>query len=187
VVVIVTFVAVELNNAYSPASISSPSPSQAAVSVQSSASSSNSTTGLQLKLILDSTSIKTGGAITAQIEVVNTLDHNLTLASAPAFNQTVPALNGTMLSLNNYDYVCSENPTYFVADFVLFKGSLKTVTIGEVPPMIIGLGSSTILAQDGSAHRLQHQTQLQGPTQTDSRCTPKRLSSEHNIRLRIWC
>src|ERR1022692_2422080 len=112
VVVIAAFVAVELNNAYSPASSSNSSLSQSAISTQSSssASSTNSTIGLQLKLILNSTSIKTGGAITAQIEVLNTLDHNLTLAFGPTWNQTIPALNGTMYSLNNNDYVCSLNP-----------------------------------------------------------------------------
>jgi hypothetical protein len=112
------------------------------LSTRYSASSTNSTEGLQLILILNSTSIWSGGVITAQIEVLNTLDHNVTLASGPMWNQTIPALNGTMYSLNAYDYVCSDNPDYYFANFVLFKGhysagniSLARSPLQEGPPV----------------------------------------------------
>ena len=87
--------------------------------------------GLQVNLILNSTSIQTGGAITAQIEVLNTLDHNVTLASGPTWNQTIPALKGTMYSLNAYDYVCSDNPDYYFANFLLFKGHYSAGNISS--------------------------------------------------------
>lgn len=82
----------------------------------------STTNGLELKLILNSTAIKTGGTIAVEILVLNTLDHNLTLASGPTWNQTILALNGNMYSLNAYDYVCGDSPDYYFANFVLFQG-----------------------------------------------------------------
>jgi len=79
-------------------------------------SSGVSPDGLQLKILLNSTSVKPLGSVAAFVEVVNTLNHNVTV-SVPTLNQTK-----VIFVWNGYDYVCSDNPSQGLATFAVFKG-----------------------------------------------------------------
>jgi hypothetical protein len=86
--------------------------------------------GLQLKMSLNSTSIPSHGALSAQIEVVNTLNHDVSI-SMPGYNQTITGLGQTMESLNDFDYTCGQNPSDFLADFALFQGHITAANLSS--------------------------------------------------------
>jgi hypothetical protein len=130
VVLITAFVAVELDDLYSPASSSSSS-SQSSMSTEHSASSTNSTNGLQLKMTLNSSTIPSHGAVFARIELVNTLNRNVSVGPVPEFNQTIGALHLDMQDLNNYDFTCSQNPTQFLVDFALLRGHYSAANVSS--------------------------------------------------------
>jgi hypothetical protein len=93
-------------------------------------SSGVSPDGLQLRMVLNSTSIQSHGALSAQIEVVNTLNHNVSI-SMPSYNQTITGLGQTMESLNLYDFTCGQNPSDFLADFALFQGHITAANLSS--------------------------------------------------------
>lgn len=93
--------------------------------------------GLQLKLTLNSSSIRSRGTLGAFIEVVNTRDHNVTV-SVPPMNRT-----SDVFVWNGYDYVCSDSPSQGLATFALFAGrysagnvSLAGTPLMEGPPFV---------------------------------------------------
>lgn len=69
--------------------------------------------GLQLRVTLSSSSVQSHGAISARVEVFNTLDRNVSF-SGLVQNQKISGWNG-------YDYLCG-NPTSSVLGFALFRG-----------------------------------------------------------------
>jgi hypothetical protein len=85
--------------------------------------------GLQLKLMLNSSSMQSHGGISVQIELVNTLNQNVTL-SVPPMNQT-----SIIHAWNGYDYVCWDNPSYSLVDFAVFRGhySAGNITLAGTP------------------------------------------------------
>jgi hypothetical protein len=109
-----------------PSTTSSPTLSTSSSSSQSSSSFG----GLQLRITLNASSIKTNGTIAARIELMNTGDRNVSV-SAPVWNQTVPMLNGTLGQLNAFDYVCSHNPSFFLVNFLLFRGHIASGNVSE--------------------------------------------------------
>jgi len=130
--------------------------------------------GLQLNMRLNATSIPSHGALGAQIEVVNTLNHNVSV-SMPSYNQNIAGLGQTMGSLNWFDYTCGENPSGFLADFALFQGhitaanlsssgtplSLNTHYVLLCPASYPGQGQDTFLPKSDqviAAHDLVNQT-----------------------------
>jgi hypothetical protein len=114
--------------------------------------------GLQLKMTLNSTSIPSHGALAAQIQVVNTLNQNVSIPM-PGYNQTITGLGQTMESLNDFDYTCSQNPSHFLADFALFQGHITAANLSSAgtplslnphfvlfcPPFYDGQGQDTFL------------------------------------------
>jgi hypothetical protein len=148
VVIITAFVAIELDNLYAPSSTRSSttietksiSSNYTSISSNSKVTSSNYTTaissgvspaGLQLKMTLNSSTIASHGTIFVQIELVNTLNQNISVGPMPGFNQTVGALNLDMESVNNYDFTCGQNPTQFLVDFTLLKGHYSADNISS--------------------------------------------------------
>jgi hypothetical protein len=96
--------------------------------------------GLQLKVALNPSSIQSRGAIRASVEVLNTLDRNVSL-SGLVQNKNISDWNGD-------DYLCAANgPTFFVG-FALFQGHFAAGNISAggqplqlAPPMIVYCGS----------------------------------------------
>jgi len=99
-----------------PTTESSPSTSTSSSTSSGGTSTTYSTasdSGLDLQVMLNSSSIGSHGAVAAHIEVLNTLDHNVSLSVMP--NQTITTWNG-------YDFFCSSNPSDSLVGFALFKG-----------------------------------------------------------------
>ena len=89
--------------------------------------SSVSPDGLQLNVVLNSSSIQSHGALTAQIELVNTLNRNVS-ASLPPWSQATLATE-TIYVWSGYDQICSYNPSDFVVDFAVFQGHFSAGNI----------------------------------------------------------
>jgi hypothetical protein len=83
--------------------------------------SSISQEGLQLRVTLNSSSIRSHGGLTAQIEVLNTLNRNISF-SALSQNQKISEWNGD-------DNICGENPSYSLAGFAVFQGHFSADNI----------------------------------------------------------
>src|SRR3984885_1219407 len=91
--------------------------------------------GLQLEVTLNSSSIQSHGAISGKVEVLNTLDRNVSL-SGLAQDQNISEWNGD-------DYLCANGPSLIVG-FALFQGHFAAGNIsaaGEplqlAPPEVI--------------------------------------------------
>jgi hypothetical protein len=91
--------------------------------------------GLQLQVTLNSSSIQSDGAMTAQIELLNTLNRNVSL-SVPT-NQNISAWDGV-------DFLCDENPTYSLVGYALFDGHFAAGNISAAgsplqlfPPLVL--------------------------------------------------
>ncbi len=82
--------------------------------------SNNSDSGLQLRVVMNASTIQTGDEVAVQIEVLNTLSHNVSLTDAP--NQNISAWNGGY-------YFCGENPSRSLVGFALFDGHF---TMGNI-------------------------------------------------------
>jgi len=88
--------------------------------------------GLQLKVVLNSSSIPYLGTIGSQIELVTTND-NVTLP-VPGFSmqETVEVWNG-------YDYVCGENPSNSVLAYAVFSGHYSSGNVSSAGlPLQVG-------------------------------------------------
>jgi len=107
--------------------------------------------GLQLTVRLNSSGIQPHDEVAVQIELLNALDSNNTLA--------VPA-NQNISSWNEEDFFCAENPSYSLVGFALFKGhfSAQNVSAAGSPlqlaapvaipcPFSLSLNSTTFLPE----------------------------------------
>lgn len=142
-VLMTAFVAIELNGLYLPHHSSSASNTSTISSEQASEprsfSSGISSDGLQLRVALNSTSIASNGAISVEIQLVNTLNQNVSVVVPPG-NQTIDLLNQTLSNLNYYDFVCALNPSHFLVDFNLFEGHYTAGNISEAgTPLQVGV------------------------------------------------
>jgi hypothetical protein len=82
--------------------------------------------GLQLSVTLNSSSAQSHGAIRASVEVLNTLNRNVSF-SGVAQNQNIPEWNGD-------DYVCAGTPTSFLLGFAVFEGRFSAGNISSAGP-----------------------------------------------------
>jgi hypothetical protein len=69
--------------------------------------------GLQLRVVLNSSSIQSREEVAVQMELLNTLGHNVSLAVVP--DQNISGWNGE-------DFFCSLNPSHSLVGFALFDG-----------------------------------------------------------------
>ncbi|MDA4121611.1 MAG: hypothetical protein OK456_00350 [Thaumarchaeota archaeon] len=125
----IAFVTLNAQSTHSPISFTSSTSSLTTSSTElSTASSSGSSTtysnssdsGLQLRVVMNASTIQTGDEVAVQIEVLNTLSHNVSLTDAP--NQNISAWNGEY-------FFCGENPSHSLVGFALFDGHF---TMGNI-------------------------------------------------------
>jgi len=126
-----TSTSVSTSTLTSERTVTSTTTSTSTVVAPLSLSSGVSPEGLQLKMMLNSSAIQSHGAIIAQIEVINTLNRNVSAGTMPEWNQTTAALSLNMADLNDYDYTCSQNPTQFLVDFALLEGHYSAGNISS--------------------------------------------------------
>jgi len=87
--------------------------------------SSVSSDGLQLQVALNSSTVGPQGEITVQIEVLNTLNRNVSLAVVT--NENISAWNGK-------DFFCGINPSYSIVGFGVFSGHFTAENISKAGP-----------------------------------------------------
>jgi hypothetical protein len=88
--------------------------------------------GLQLKVTLNSSSIRHLGTIGAQVELL-TVSDDITLP-VPGFS-----LRDTVEVWNGYDYVCGENPSNSVIAYAVFSGHYSSGNISSAgQPLQVG-------------------------------------------------
>jgi hypothetical protein len=123
------FVALNTQSTHPPisATSSTSSPTTSSTGLSTVSSSGASTTystdpdsGLQLRVATNASTIQTGDEVAVQIELLNTLSHNVSLTVAP--NQNISAWNGG-------DFVCGENPSRSLVGFALLDGHFTTGNI----------------------------------------------------------
>jgi len=100
--------------------------------------------GLQLELTLNATTVRSNGAVSAQIEVVNTLNRNVSVSGF--------AQNANITKWNNDDYFCAGNPDYSLVGYAVFQGHFTAANISEAgsplrlaPPMYGPCGNLNIV------------------------------------------
>jgi len=127
-----------------------------------------STAGLQLRVMLNSSSIPTHGAVGAQIELFNTLDQNVSLSIVP---------NQNITNWDQDDFLCSVNPSYSMVGYALFQGHFTAVNIsaagsplrvGEIgfqPPCLFSpsLASTTFLPNSDNTVSIESAHQSKEP------------------------
>ena len=86
-------------------------------------SSSVSPLGLKLSVALNATAIRRYGTLGVQIEVLNTLDHNVSIALGP--------VNANISAWNRYDFFCGVNIAGSLLGFGLFKGDYSPANISQ--------------------------------------------------------
>jgi len=111
-----------LTSATSITTVSSATSSQAPLAYISGISQE----GLQLRVTLNSSSIQPNGALTAQIEVLNTLNRNVTFSTL--------AQDPEISDWNGVDNICGENPSYSLAGFAVFQGHFSADNISAAGP-----------------------------------------------------
>ncbi len=79
--------------------------------------------GLQLILALDATAIRRYGAVRVQIEVVNTLDHEVSIA--------LGQIDANISAWNRYSFFCGINVANSLVGFALFKGDYSATNISR--------------------------------------------------------
>lgn len=126
-----------------------------------------STSGLQVQVALNSTTITSHGAVAAQIEVLNTLNHNVSLPVAP--NQNISTWNGD-------DFFCGRNPSDSLVGFALFKGYFPgNLSAAESPlqlaapiavpcPYSLPLNDTTFLPNSDKTISLSYYGQTEEPS-----------------------
>ena len=90
-------------------------------------SSAVSPEGLQLQVALNSSTLQTHGAVSVQIELLNTLNRNVTLAALT---------NQNMSGWNAEDFLCAENPSSSLVGFALFKGHFSEGNVSAAGPLL---------------------------------------------------
>jgi len=129
--------------------------------------SSISPQGLQLRVTLNSSNIQSHGEVAAQIELVNTLNRNVSLTFEA--NQNISAWNE--------DFFCGENPSRSLVGFALFSGhfSAENVSTAGSPlqlaapvaipcPISLGLNDSTFLPNSDRTISFSYYSQTQEPS-----------------------
>lgn len=87
--------------------------------------------GLQLQIVLNSTAIQSGGALTAQTYLYNTLTANLSLT--PNFSA-----NPNIAVWDNYDLVCGLSPVSHTFGFALYQGHYTSGNLSQAgTPMLL--------------------------------------------------
>jgi hypothetical protein len=81
--------------------------------------------GLQLQVRLNSSIMQSHGALAAQIELLNTLNRNVSLAVLP---------NANMSGWDEADFLCSGNPSDSLVGFALFGGHFSAGNISAAGP-----------------------------------------------------
>lgn len=137
-VLVVAFVAIESSGEHSgslPLSVSATASVSASIS-SSSSQNSSAPGGLRLTIVLNSTSIQWHGNLTAEIELTNTLDQNLTVA--------LPSPSQSVLEWNGDDFLCSLNPSDSLVDYAVFQGHFTEANVSEAgsplqqePPAVV--------------------------------------------------
>ncbi len=83
---------------------------------------------LQLKVKLNTTTMRSGGAITAEISISNPLDENVSIA--PNYQA-----NSSILAWNGHDFTCgglpASNPTWSLAGYALFDGHYTSANLSS--------------------------------------------------------
>jgi len=125
--------------------------------------------GLQLQVTLNSSSIQSHGALTAKIDLLNTLNRNVSLAVVT--NQNMSGWDGV-------DFLCSRNPSNSLAGFALLEGHFSAGNISEAgPPLqlaevgfyppcafILGLNGTTFLPNSDKTLSFSYYGQTQEPS-----------------------
>jgi hypothetical protein len=90
----------------------------------SSATSTVSPTGLELRIDLNSTRIRSGGTLAANVTLFNTLNSSLSMGlfSPPNFS-----------SWDNHDFVCAASGVLDTASFALIKGHFSAGNLSQAP------------------------------------------------------
>ena len=87
---------------------------------------------LQLQVSLNASAIKSGGAVSALISVVNPLTLNVTVILPTA-------KNATFQSWDSMDFVCGFSGLYFAASLALFKGHVNPDNLSSAgTPLALG-------------------------------------------------
>ena len=80
--------------------------------------------GLQLQIRLNSTEIRIGGALTAQVSLLNTLESNLSLT--PDFSA-----DPKILMWDSHDSICSSSSTYHIIGYALYQGHYTSENLSK--------------------------------------------------------
>jgi hypothetical protein len=78
--------------------------------------------GLQLRVVLNSSTIPTNGTLSAQIAMYNTLDENVSVAVTE---------DQQMSSWNGGDFLCGFNPSGNLVGFAVFQGDVAATNLSE--------------------------------------------------------
>jgi len=123
--------------------------------------------GLQLQVALNSTSIQSHGEVAVHIELLNTLNRNVSLTVVT---------NDNISAWNEDDFLCSQNPSYSLVGFALFAGhfSPSNISAAGLPlqlaapaaipcPFRLGLNQSTFLPTGDRTVSVSYYGQTQEP------------------------
>jgi hypothetical protein len=121
---------------------------------------STSANVVQLQVKLNTTTIHSGHAVSAQITITNPLNQNVSIV--PDYQA-----DGSILSWNSYDFMCgglaASNPTWSLAGYALFKGHYTSANLSSAgaplslnPPLVIEcpaepVPSSVVFYPNGSS------------------------------------
>jgi hypothetical protein len=124
--------------------------------------------GLRLQVTLNSSSVQPRGEVAVQIELLNTMNHNVSLALGT--NQNVSTWNGD-------DFFCGENPSYDLVGFALFAGhfSADNISAAGLPLQLtapiavpcafrLGLNNATFLPNSDKTISFSYYEQTQQPS-----------------------
>jgi hypothetical protein len=127
-----------------------------------------SASGLQLQVALNSSSIQPKGEAAVQIELLNTVSHNVTLGVVP--NQSISSWNGD-------DFFCGANPSDNLVGFALFSGHFSAENVSAVGsplqlaapaavpcPFRLGLNETTFLPNSDKMISSSYDGQTQEPS-----------------------
>jgi len=84
-----------------------------------------SANGLELSVVLNSSSMQPKGAVGARVEVLNTLNQSVSLPVVT---------NQNLTAWNNEDFVCSDNPSVSLVGFGVFSGLFSQKNISAAGP-----------------------------------------------------
>lgn len=87
--------------------------------------------GLRLQVILNSTTVSTGGSEGAEVSVFNFADQSLSMV--------VNSSSSSILSWNGYDYFCNgvDSPVHYVVGYALFEGHVTSGNVSSSSPLLL--------------------------------------------------